>query len=970
MRIVAEKTGYPIEMLSLDLDLEADLGIDTVKQAEMFAAVRQIFDIPRDADLKLRDFPTLAHIVRFVEERTTPPSGTEAPSEPELTPQEPKLAPQSRIEQEVMRIVADKTGYPIEMLSLDLDLEADLGIDTVKQAEMFAEVRKTFEIPRDADLKLRDFPTLAHIVKFVEERVAPPSGAEAPSELKLTPQQLKPGPQEAETSIPRRVPVPVLRPPLSLCKATGVALEGKRVLVVRVEGESPQPLIEQLTSAGAQIVNEGPADGVYWLDSDVKGLFATMKANPNAFLISATGMGGQHGYDEAGSASPLNGAVTGFTKAYKRENPNAVVKAVDFEVKAETDAIAAALIAETLCDPGAVEIGYRGGLRWTVGLEERSVEPGMPGLQLSKDSVFVITGAAGSIVSAITADLASASGGTFYLLDLAPEPRPDDSDLPRFATDRDGLKRDIFARIQARDGRATPAMVEQELAQLERVYAAWSAIEAIRKAGGAAQYFSVDLRDGAAVASVIDKVRQRSGHIDVLLHAAGLERSRMIADKTQAEFDLVFDVKVQGWLNLMNAIGDMPLRATVAFSSVAGRFGNAGQTDYSAANDLLCKIASSFRTARPETRAIAIDWTAWGGIGMATRGSIPKMMEAAGIEMLPPEIGVSFIRRELTAGGPSGEIVVAGKLGVMMGEFDEDGGVDANAAVAAGPMCGRVRAGIYSGIVAETTLDPKVQPFLNDHRIEGIPVLPGVMGIEAFAEAASAMLPGWRVEAVEDMRFIAPFKFYRDEPRVVAVRAVFRPDADGVAVECELIGEREIQGKMQRTVHFTGKVTMTRDPSAAMSGDAARMNECATAAIEAAQIYKVYFHGPAYQVLNRVWSSDGNWIGEVNGALPPNHWPVESPLLALPRSIELCFQTAGIAEIATENRMGLPEAVDRIEFHRAGEPQGTMYAIVTGLDAQIIDSTGTIYLTLTGYRTTALPGTVELSNARVLVAAN
>ena len=80
----------------------------------------------------------------------------------------------------------------------------------------------------------------------------------------------------------------------------------------------------------------------------------------------------------------------------------------------------------------------------------------------------------------------------------------------------------------------------------------------------------------------------------------------------------------------MHAIGDMPLGATVAFSSIAGRFGNGGQADYSAANDLLCKIASSFRTTRPETRGIAIDWTAWGGIGMATRGSIPKMMETGG----------------------------------------------------------------------------------------------------------------------------------------------------------------------------------------------------------------------------------------------------------------------------------------------------------------------------------------------------
>ncbi len=58
--LMVEKTGYPKDMLDLDLDLEADLGVDTVKQAEMFAAIREIYNIPRDENRKLRDYPTLA----------------------------------------------------------------------------------------------------------------------------------------------------------------------------------------------------------------------------------------------------------------------------------------------------------------------------------------------------------------------------------------------------------------------------------------------------------------------------------------------------------------------------------------------------------------------------------------------------------------------------------------------------------------------------------------------------------------------------------------------------------------------------------------------------------------------------------------------------------------------------------------------------------------------------------------------
>ena len=65
---MAEKTGYPEDMLELDLDMEADLGIDTVKQAETFAAIREMFDIPFQESLSLRDYPTLESVIGFVHE--------------------------------------------------------------------------------------------------------------------------------------------------------------------------------------------------------------------------------------------------------------------------------------------------------------------------------------------------------------------------------------------------------------------------------------------------------------------------------------------------------------------------------------------------------------------------------------------------------------------------------------------------------------------------------------------------------------------------------------------------------------------------------------------------------------------------------------------------------------------------------------------------------------------------------------
>ena len=90
LALVAEKTGYPVDMLDLDLDLEADLGVDTVKQAEVFAAIREAYNIPRDENRKLRDFPTLAHVIRFVYEKRPDLAAGPAVAKEEVQPATPK----------------------------------------------------------------------------------------------------------------------------------------------------------------------------------------------------------------------------------------------------------------------------------------------------------------------------------------------------------------------------------------------------------------------------------------------------------------------------------------------------------------------------------------------------------------------------------------------------------------------------------------------------------------------------------------------------------------------------------------------------------------------------------------------------------------------------------------------------------------------------------------------------------------
>ncbi|MBO9321929.1 MAG: SDR family NAD(P)-dependent oxidoreductase, partial [Roseiflexus sp.] len=513
-------------------------------------------------------------------------------------------------------------------------------------------------------------------------------------------------------------------------------------------------------------------------------------------------------------------------------------------------------------------------------------------------------------------------------------------------------------------------MIDRKILAIEREEAALRAIEAVQAAGGTAHYFSVNLLDGPGVAAVIADVRERYGRIDVLLHAGGIEISKALPDKEPKEFDLVFDIKADGYFSILNAAKGMPIGAVVVFSSVAGRFGNSGQSDYSSANDLLCKVTSSMRSWRPETRGIAIDWTAWGGIGMATRGSIPKIMEMAGIDMLPPEAGIPTIRRELTQSAFRGEIVVGQRLGILGAEFDETGGLDLSKVDTSGRlMIGSVKAfKLYGGIEVETTLDPKEQPFLYDHQIDGVPVLPGVMGTEAFAELATLLTPGFRVASITE-QFSSPFKFHRSQPRTLYLSATIHPTGNGT-----LVAKTTLRGMVQPRpdmpprfdTHFVGEVYLTTAPV-----EERTINFTPPSAealdIDRERIYRVYFHGPAYQVMERVGVMGDQAVALMTDGLPPNSVP-ETPMLVAPRLIELCFQTAGMWEMVTHRAMALPAAIGSVTIYRQPESaEGRrLYALVTAInngssyDAHVVDTDGNVYVELRGYRTVRLPGEVNV----------
>lgn len=195
---VVDQTGYPAEIVELDADLEGDLGIDSIKKAQLFGELGERFRLSADPNMSLDDFPTLGHVLHYLQKHVTPEQGGAKSSPPRgnaptatttgetlaateggvalLAPpsEATSLTPDSLsdIETFLVNFVVEQTGYPAEIVELDADLEADLGIDSIKKAQLFGEIGNQFQLSADPNLSLDDFPTLRHVLTYLQ-RVRP-----------------------------------------------------------------------------------------------------------------------------------------------------------------------------------------------------------------------------------------------------------------------------------------------------------------------------------------------------------------------------------------------------------------------------------------------------------------------------------------------------------------------------------------------------------------------------------------------------------------------------------------------------------------------------------------------------------------------------------------------------------------------------------------------------------------------------
>ncbi|MGC9030050.1 MAG: SDR family NAD(P)-dependent oxidoreductase [Desulfomonilaceae bacterium] len=945
LKLLSEKTGYPSEMLDTKLDLEADLGIDTVKQAEFISEVRSLYGIPRIDGLKIAEYPTIEHIIQFVISHLTPtaltvntPATTEEPL-PSLTG---GSQPQGDVTKEIIALLAQKTGYPEEMLALDLDLEADLGIDTVKQAEFIAELRKKYNIPRIEGLKIADFPTINHLVRFVQENLGR-QVQERPQAMEPRAGDVKPS-SHLETSqdatitlYETRLEVIHVDPGIPRIEADEVVVAGgdpmtREAFIARLQKalacpvrtiESPKDL-EEIQGKRLGCVNLlGLAPHIEPVSDtfELYRLLAKQCEEGPAFLVAAVSEDGAFGFEAPSSSCVEAGAICGATKAFAREYPDSLVRVMDFHPQLDAQARAERLMeALTPAFPLETAIGQHGEMRVVrlhpgQGARERQLLP--------DGDVILITGGARGIASACAEFLAGVRQYTFVLLGRTELSKRAEKLAQFDETQWQEEKRRLMDRLRRQGVALTPVLVERELGSLKAEAEVFKTVSRLRARGAEVVYRGVDITDSKAVSDVIQEVSELCGRIDLVIHAAGVDASKSLRAKTWEQMMRVFDVKVNGMRNILRALDTHHIapKKIIGFGSVSGRFGNKAQVDYAAANDGLAHLLR-WVDRELDIRALTIAWAPWSDIGMATRGSVEETLKSAGIDFIPPQRGAQILAEVVEVMADQTELVAAGRLG----PFAEDafGAPQDLPAIQTASHSSLTWAGQEAAIEeykpgqylrAKVMLDP-VHPLLAHHRIDRACVLPGVGGLEIMTAAASEMGRDHKPYMVEALQFVRPIKLFKSDKLEIEVE-LNRMDAGEhdpmfEAQICSWMTDRHGNRIGERRVHHRARVRKAPSPSPRTEAAAVTFPRNGIF-IPRSELYEVFFHGPAFRFLDHVLldeTASRVAFGFQNTAQQDSMFQTH-----VPAALESCFQACAAFAIETQGVMALPVGVERIDIY-------------------------------------------------------
>jgi acyl transferase domain-containing protein/NAD(P)H-dependent flavin oxidoreductase YrpB (nitropropane dioxygenase family)/NAD(P)-dependent dehydrogenase (short-subunit alcohol dehydrogenase family) len=837
-------------------------------------------------------------------------------------------------------IVSERTGYPRTMLDPTLDLEADLGIDSIKRVEILNNFRKLLPEFSQEKLesgieKLAGTKTLEGIIEWIrslddDTACDAPSAAGEQLEIgnadnvvrglvkvrkleaveKKTAKSLAPVvlivseandfASAVEKSFFDQGQKPVLVAPSSFkAKEVGAIIDG-----VRSKHGAIGSLI-YMNATGLQGAKSKSETGRFDLVTDYFQLAKEVETDLRdqsarglrSTVICVTFMGGAFNSAAPSSETDLDGLVqqaglVGLTKTVGKEFEGVHVKALDFETTITPKKLAASILSEVLVDDDIVEIGYQGAQRLGLEVVETPYATSSEKqVALTSSSVVLVTGGARGITAEITLDLARRYKPNFIVVGRLPRPTDTESAVTAGLESQKEIKAAIINDMQANGKIINVRDVERTYQQLLREREVRTTLAKLQAAGSTVRYYSVDVTDEEAFSRLIDSVYETS-NIDGVIHGAGIIEDALIKDKNIESFQRVFETKVKSALTLAGKLRFNSLQFLYFFSSVVGRTGNSGQCDYVSANEALSKLAVQISKNSP-ARVASLMWGPWQA-GMAPP-ELEEVFASHGWSMIQPADGRDCFYEELNHKGKDEvEVLLVGKLKNASAPkpsketevaVTSNGNGHTEIASEIAPALNIKPSGVvlHKAKIQSTqpptfafSVDTKEHLYLEDHKFDGIPVMPMAVALEMMLEGARSVYPGSSILKVSNLDIPAGIVFHSEQKNFI-VEAKPERGRDGV-VSMQLISTGAT-----KKVHFRCKVEMAATPNAVpeiwVTQDATEIprliGECSKLPCERtvpqpADVYgKWLFHGPIFQGIKHVLYLAQDGIGgNVEGASP------------------------------------------------------------------------------------------------------
>ncbi len=882
---VGEKTGYPVEMLELEMGLDSDLGIDSIKRVEILSALQERLPAaPVIGPEQMGNLRTLADIAAFL---TVGAGGDSAEHRSDSSHRSDLLPGVTNV---LLATVSEKTGYPVEMLELEMGLDSDLGIDSIKRVEILSALQERLPAaPVIGPEQMGNLRTLGDIAAFLGAGTAC-AGATQPSPRQDIPEiPLAEIHSSPAGTVNRSGVIPFSLDPSLLTLATagsgefwvtedGSPFAGELAKLIRGRGQAVR-LVDLTTAeeaapaadiSGLVIItpharaDEGFLEDAFLLLKSAAPALRRAAAGGGAIFATVSRLDGSFGFGSGPSlVDPLSGGLAGLAKTAACEWPEVSCKAIDLGGFSsgimEADAVAGELFT-----PGPVEVGVTPGGRIALRLAPLPPSPPPATAPAQPGEVIIVTGGGRGVTAAASVALASAYRPLLVLLGRSPEPGEEPAWLASL-TEESPIKRAILGHAGEK---LSPREIEARYQAVLAGRELCTTLARIQAMGGKALYRSLDIRDAGAVADLLTEIRRDHGPIRGIVHGAGVLADRLIIDKSRDQFAAVFGTKVSGLRNLLAETAGDDLRFIALFASTTGRLGRTGQADYAVANEVLNKLAQTEARRRPGCRTVSINWGPWDG-GMVTP-ALKKLFAGEGVGLIGLAQGGDFLVRELAAGDGPVEVVAL------------SGNGDVNAARPDSPPSQPLTEALALNLTLEE------YPFLRSHVMDGKAVVPMAVIVEWLAHGALHGNPGFRFHGFNDLRICKGVVFDRQTPctlRIMAGRAARRESFHLVPVELR---------SADSLLHARAEIILaTRLPEGIRSIGDLPAGSCGSLQGEI-YVRERLFHGPDLQGIEQVLNCSPKGITAlVKGAPKPSAWinrPLRSDWLADPLVMDSAFQ--------------------------------------------------------------------------------